>query len=155
MEDTFSNGKLLEGSGHVAFHNLDLAFDPGEVVFISAKGSESAGIFRSGQYGRTHNGTKYFTVTADVIDWNGRRCGLLSQNWTIWDYDGLRAVTALDISPLKAHAKKEDITASLIRRGRVFEKLRGQLFMAYTNEHEERVNERTIIDARAYHKYVL
>jgi hypothetical protein len=89
----------------------------------------------------------------DVVDWDGRRCGLQSHRSVVWEYEGLRALGALQVSPFETHPDKDDIKKELIACGRVFEKLRGQFFMAYTDEHEERLNERTMIDARTYHKF--
>ncbi|KAL1798795.1 hypothetical protein ACET3X_002832 [Alternaria dauci] len=66
---------------------------------------------------------------------------------------GLRALTALEVSPLDSIPNEEQVRERLIKRGRTFEKLRGHFFKAFTDEHEERVNERMVIDARAYHKF--
>lgn len=153
LDDTFTRWEEVEGTGHVAFNNLDLAFDPGDFAIRVCNGFRSASVFRRGSFGCTCDGRRFFDAYVDVVDWDGRRCGLLSQTWRVWEYRGLRALTALSVSPLRAHPDKEAIETALISRGRVFEKLRGQFFMAYTDEHEERVNERTVIDARAYHKF--
>ncbi|KAF2795057.1 P-loop containing nucleoside triphosphate hydrolase protein [Melanomma pulvis-pyrius CBS 109.77] len=154
LEDTFRRRQQAQKTGHVAFSDLNLMFDPGDLAFRSSCGFRAAGIIRSAtkQFDRQLQ-MYYFSVNVDVVDWDGRRCGMLAQCWRIWEYHGLRALTALDVSPLRDHPDKEEISASLIQRGRTFEKLRGQFFLAFTDEHNERVNERTIIDARAYHKY--
>jgi hypothetical protein len=62
-------------------------------------------------------------------------------------------LTSLEVSPLNDLPGEEKIRERLIKRGRTFEQLRGHFFKAFTDQHEERVNERMIIDARAYHKY--
>lgn len=153
LEPSFAEFEKFKQTGHISFENLDLIFNPGDLAFFSACGFHSAGVIRRGQYGVNRCGDRYFDVSVDVVDWDGRRCGLLAAQWKIYDYQGLRALTALDVAPLSGHPDKEQICASLIQRGRIFEKYRGQHFMAYTNEQEEVVNERTIVDARAYHKY--
>jgi hypothetical protein len=87
------------------------------------------------------------------VEWDGRRCGLCPQVWTVVEYSGLCALTALAVSPLRELPDESNIRESVIERGRIYEKLRGHHFLAYTNKHEERVNQRVVIDARAYHKF--
>ncbi|KAH7116161.1 hypothetical protein B0J11DRAFT_593912 [Dendryphion nanum] len=154
MQDTFRIGDEIEKTGHVAFDDLKLAFLPADTAFHSFNGLIDAGTLRDSTFGYDQcSGRRYFDVTVDVVDWDGRRCGLLADTWTIWEYHGLRALTALDVSPLRINPDKESIKAKLVARGRTFEKLRGQFFMAYSDPHNERINERTIIDARSYHKF--
>ena len=156
LEDAFRRVDELQETRHVAFSDLNLIFEPGELAYRSSHGSRSVGIMRRVQkeFDRQIR-MWYYAVNVDVVDWDGRRCGLHAQCWRVWDYHGLRALTALDVSPLRDHPDKDEIRKSLIERGRVFEKLRGQHFLAYTDEHNERVNERTIIDARVYHKFAV
>jgi hypothetical protein len=59
----------------------------------------------------------------------------------------------LAVSPLRELPDESNIRESVIERDRIYEKLRGHHFLAYTNKHEERVNQRVVIDARAYHKF--
>ncbi|KAF2121635.1 P-loop containing nucleoside triphosphate hydrolase protein [Lophiotrema nucula] len=140
-------------TGHVAWRDLPLVFTPEEIAVGSPDGFRAAGTFRRGEYKKDNFGRNYYGVTVDVLDWDGRRCGLLAQQWKIYEYHGLRAFSALSVAPLDLHPDKDTIRSTLIQRGRIFEKLRGQQFMAYTDEHEERVNERTMIDARAYYRF--
>ncbi|KAF2866291.1 P-loop containing nucleoside triphosphate hydrolase protein [Massariosphaeria phaeospora] len=156
LAESLRRAEQVKATGHVAYADVALVFNPGELAFRSEDGLRAAGVIRSCRYGilNTACGPRpAFIVGVDVVDWDGRRCGLSAQEWHIFKYEGLRALTALDVSPMKDHHEQMEIRASLIERGRIFEKLRGQVFMAYTNEHEERVNDRTIIDARAYHKH--
>jgi hypothetical protein len=153
LQNTLDTSEDIRSSGHVGFNKLELAFYPGTLAYRSSNGLRAAGVYRKGSYGYDRQGNKYFDAHVDVVDWDGRRCGLLSQTWRVYEYAGLRALTALSISPLDSHPDKEQIRAFLIERGRIFEKLRGQLFMAFTNEQEEIVNRRTVIDARAFHKH--
>lgn len=95
----------------------------------------------------------YFAVEIEVVDFDGRKCGLLSQTLKIVQYVGLRAFTALDIAPLGHFEDQASIRKELIARGRLFEKLRGQHFLAYSDKDVERLNERVMVDALAYHKF--
>ncbi|KAF2645917.1 P-loop containing nucleoside triphosphate hydrolase protein [Massarina eburnea CBS 473.64] len=153
LEDTFTRGEEIERTGHVEWEHLDLALNPGDLAVYTSGGHRCVGVFRQGQYKDTDYGQMCFEASLDVVDWDGRRCGLLSLTVNVWQYAGLRAVTALQVSPLEAHPDRKSIETELIGRGRTFEKLRGQFFMAYSNEHDERLNERTMVDARAFYKY--
>ena len=54
---------------------------------------------------------------------------------------------------LSVDFQTEQIFVRLIARGRIYEDLRGHHFLAFTDNHEERRNERMVIDARAYYKH--
>ncbi|ORY04653.1 P-loop containing nucleoside triphosphate hydrolase protein [Clohesyomyces aquaticus] len=151
--DNLTRADEARSTGHVAWLDLPLVFKPEETAVGSPNGFRAAGTIRRGEYRVDRYGKKYFGVMVDVLDWDGRRCGLMAQEWPIYEYRGLRAFSALNVAPLELHPDKEILRSSLIQRGRVFERLRGQQFMAYTDEHAERINERTMIDARAYHKF--
>jgi hypothetical protein len=57
------------------------------------------------------------------------------------------------VSPLGGLPDEVEIRKTLVERGDIYEKLRGHHFLAFTDKHEERINERVVIDARAYHKH--
>jgi hypothetical protein len=151
--DNLTRAEEARKTGHVAWLDLPLVFTPEETAVGSPDGFRAAGTIRRGDYRVDRHGKKYFGVMVDVLDWDGRRYGLMAQEWMIYEFQGLRAFSALAVAPLKLHPDKETIRSSLVQRGKTFEKLRGQHFMAYTDEHAERINERTMIDARAYHKF--
>jgi hypothetical protein len=151
LEESFGKVDAIEKTGHVAFFDLPIAYVPGTLVFEHA--TRAAGIYRSCRYTRPSNMPPRYEVSVDVVEWDGRRCGLCSQIWLVNEYRGLHALTALEVSPLVGLADEAEIRASLIERGHLYEKLRGHHFLAYTDKHEEHMNERVVIDARAYHKH--
>ncbi|KAF1993265.1 P-loop containing nucleoside triphosphate hydrolase protein [Amniculicola lignicola CBS 123094] len=153
MEGTFQRAHRIKETNHVAFEDLPLMFYPGELAVKSEDGLKSAGVFRKGEYKVNRLGERYFEVGVDVVDWDGRRCGLMAQVWAIDEFQGLRAISALPVSPLESLPDKDNIRQRLIARGRVFEGLRGQHFMAYSNKHDEIVNRRVMVDSRAYYKF--
>lgn len=153
LMDSFNTLRDVETTGHVAFKDLPLLYDPGTIAMNIV--SNSASIVRSchRRHGQRDGKAGYYDILVDVVDWDGRRCGLLAQNWRVNEFSGLRALTALDVSPLKRLPDEQEISEQLIQRGHIFENLRGHFFMAFTDEHRERTNERVIVDARAFHKY--
>ena len=151
LKSSFDAAREVEKTRHIAFDNLPLLYIPGMPVLDHA--SNAAGILRSCHLRKPLGRPAYYDINVDVVDWDGRRCGLLSQLWRVDEFRGLRALTALEVSPLDGLPDEQEIREKLISRGRIFEKLRGHFFMAFTDDHEERINERMVIDARAYHKY--
>ncbi|KAF1846405.1 P-loop containing nucleoside triphosphate hydrolase protein [Cucurbitaria berberidis CBS 394.84] len=151
LEKSFDAAREVEKTGHVSFANLPLVYIPGTAVMRHE--SHAVGIFRSCHLIRPMCRPVYYAIVVDVVDWDGRRCGLLAQEWQVEDFSGLHALTALEVSPLEGLPAEYEIREKVVRRGRTFEKLRGHFFMAFTDEHLERTNERMVIDARAYHKY--
>lgn len=153
LEQSFEKVKTLEEIGHVAFFDLPIAYIPGAIVLRHE--TMAAGIFRSIRYTCPPNAPPRFEISVDVVEWDGRRCGLSPQVWLENEYSGLRALTALAVSPLVGLPDEANIRKDVIERGRLYEKLRGHHFLAYTDKHEERINQRMVIDARAFYKHEL
>jgi hypothetical protein len=153
LKESFEKIRDVKATGHVAFKDLNLVYVPAMMVLEHA--TDSVGMVRSCQLLHSPPPLQgsFWTIMVDVVDWDGRRCGLLAQAKHVSQYRGLRALTALDLSPLEGLPDQENIRERLIRRGRTFEKLRGHFFKAFTDQHQERVNERVVIDARVFHKY--
>jgi hypothetical protein len=151
LEESFGKVEAIEKTRHVAFVDLPIAYIPGATVFEHA--TRAAGIYRSCRYTRPCDAPPRYEISVDVVEWDGRRCGLCPKTWKVNEYRGLRALTALEVSPLMGLPDEATIRGSLIERGHIYEKLRGHHFLAYTDKHEERINERVVIDARAYHKH--
>jgi hypothetical protein len=151
LKESFDIIRDVEKTGHVAFNNLNLIYVPATLALEHA--TDSVGIVRSCKMRYSCDEPPHWMVGVDVVDWDGRRCGLLADYRKVYQYQGLHAITALAVSPLDGLPDEQRIRQRLIERGRAFEKLRGNFFKAFTDEHEERVNERMVIDAKAYHKY--
>ncbi|KAI4961701.1 hypothetical protein J4E86_000730 [Alternaria arbusti] len=153
LKESFDKIRDVKTTGHVAFQDLNLVLIPAMMVLDHK--TDSVGIVRYCNLTCMPPPTPkmFWSIGVDVVDWDGRRCGLLAQPKHVFQYQGLRALTALDVSPLEDLPDQKIIRERLIKRGRRFEALRGHFFKAFTDQHEERVNERMVIDARAYHKY--
>jgi DNA replication protein DnaC len=151
LEKPFGTFKDIQETSHAAFDDLPFAYIPGTTVL--KHDSNAAGIFRSCRYATGCGLPPRYEVNVDVVEWDGRRCGLCPKTWLVFEYSGLRAMTALEVSPLVGLPDEAKIRRRLIERGQIYEQLRGHHFLAFTDKHEERKNERMVIDARAYHKY--
>ncbi|KAH9874750.1 hypothetical protein IAQ61_003940 [Plenodomus lingam] len=151
LKEAFSTLANTANTGHIAFEDLQLLYTPGTIVVRQEP--ISAAILRSCHLRRELELPDSYELFLDVVDWNGRNCGLVTQVWKLDEYCGLRALTALAVAPLESLSNQQAIRKTLIERGRLFEKYRGQSFMAFTNHHEERVNERMIVDAKTYYKF--
>jgi hypothetical protein len=151
LKDSFDTIRDVESTGQVAFKDLALISVPATLVL--EKKTDSVGMVRSCHLIRPPNKPAFWQIGVDVVDWDGRRCGLLAQLGHMYEYQGLLALTALEVSTFDGLPSQQSIRQRLIARGRKWEELRGHFFEAFSDQHEERVNERMVIDARAYHKY--
>ncbi|KAI8942807.1 hypothetical protein NX059_000850 [Plenodomus lindquistii] len=151
LKASFSTLSETADNGHIGFEDLRLLYVPGTILIRMEP--LSAGILRSQQLRRHEEYGDSYELYVDVLDWNGRFCGLMTQVWKLDAYHGLRALTALAVAPLGSSSDQNAIRNTLVERGRLFEKFRGQSFKAFTSHYEERVNERVIIDARTYYKF--
>jgi len=148
LKKSFETIDDIKKTGHVAFMDLPLLYVPETVVLKHE--TREAGIFRSCRFSKGK--PSHWDIAIDVVDWDGRRCGLYTKNWQVFEYRGLRALTSLEVSPLSGLADQDKIRQELVDRGRVYERLRGQYFMAFTDKLNDRVNERVMIDARAFYR---
>ncbi|KAF2027655.1 P-loop containing nucleoside triphosphate hydrolase protein [Setomelanomma holmii] len=151
LEKSFATIREVEQTGHVAFKDLPLIYVPGTIAFEHE--TRGAGIVRTCVLTFPPCRPPRYMISVDVVEWDGRRCGLLQQYGMVPQYDGLRALSALEVSPMNGLPDQVELCKDLIERGRVYEKLRGQFFMAFTDLHAERRNERMVIGARAYYKH--
>jgi hypothetical protein len=135
LGESFRAMEHLKRTGFTTFSKAILAFVPGEAIVHTAEGSISAGILRQIDLRTSPNkNTKYYALKVDVVDWNGHTTGVKSDTWFLNEYEGNKRLTELDVSPLKAHSDPEKIRLRLIKRGRLFEQLRGQHFKTYTGK---------------------
>jgi hypothetical protein len=153
LKKSFDTIDEIRKTGHVAFLDLPLVYIPETVVLKHE--TRAAGIFRSCRYTKGGTHASRWDVAIDVVDWDGRRCGLYSATWDVFQYVGLRALTSLEVSPLSGLASEAEIREELVQRGRIYERLRGQYFMAFTDKPKDRLNERVMVDARAFYKHEL
>ncbi|KAH9987836.1 hypothetical protein F4779DRAFT_611294 [Xylariaceae sp. FL0662B] len=100
-------------------------------------------------------------IDMEYVDWNGENSGYATTTLTIMEFDGYRRVTALPVFPISFHSDEARIKATLIERGRKFERLRGYHFMLSSGTKitletecpEQRpVSGKVCVDAYAYYR---
>lgn len=131
LKESFCAMKDFQDTGYVTFERLPLFFVPGEVVLKSADGLVSAGVLRDVTKSETRSGKKYFEFKVMVVDWDGRKCGVLLQDWDLYEFQGPRLLRTLKISLLKIQPDHLTIQSNLVERGKKFEELRGQHIKFY------------------------
>jgi hypothetical protein len=117
LEESFGKVEAIEKTRHVAFVDLPIAYIPGATVFEHA--TRAAGIYRSCRYTRPCDAPPRYEISVDVVEWDGRRCGLCPKTWKVNEYRGLRALTALEVSPLIGLPDEATTRGSLIERGHI------------------------------------
>ncbi|KAF2844074.1 P-loop containing nucleoside triphosphate hydrolase protein [Plenodomus tracheiphilus IPT5] len=151
LKESFDTIKDTTNTGHIAFEDVQLLYVPGTIVFRQAP--MSAAILRKCHVKREVDAPDSYEIFVDVVEWNGRSCGLVTQLWKLDFYYGLRALTALSVAPLNSLPDEQAIRTTLTERGRLFEKYRSQSFLAFTSQYDDRINERVIVDAKTYYKF--
>ncbi|KAI0109003.1 P-loop containing nucleoside triphosphate hydrolase protein [Nemania sp. FL0031] len=68
-------------------------------------------------------------IKAKFIDWNGKRAGFCSASHIFNQYSGYRRITSLAVFPISFLEDEVSYRASMVARGKIFEKLRGYHFM--------------------------
>ncbi|CAG9996971.1 unnamed protein product [Clonostachys byssicola] len=135
-----------------------LIFPPGELVMTTLYGVEI--MCRVTRYGFSRHGN-FWTIKLQYVDWNGQKCGFAKAVIDISFYAGERHVTSLPVYPVKFCESMEETKGRLLKRGRLFEALRGYHFKSCTGTQvllEEALNEerpisgRVIIDTHTYYQ---
>ncbi|KAG6354289.1 hypothetical protein INS49_004894 [Diaporthe citri] len=155
LADNLKRRNLVARTGLASFPDMELLFEPGQVVICErSDGIMTAGVTREVTLEpSTIWSARHYLVDVDTTAWDGKRFGVEQKEWRLDDFSGTRKVHSLDIYPLHMHPDHEKIPRELIDRGKKYERLRGQHFVAYTGEtRSENVRERVIIDADFYYQ---
>lgn len=123
----------INDTGMVDFNSVWQIFPPGELVVRTHFGEQATGrvvghkllVYRG--YG---GGDPRWQITVEYVDWNGEQCGFGTEKIHI-SFSGIRHVTDLPVYPLAFANGREEVRERLIRRGRMFEQLRGYCFREY------------------------
>lgn len=100
-------------------------------------------------------------IDLEYLDWTGETSGYATTQITIWEYEGFRRVSALPVFPISFLSDVEKTKATMIERGRKFERLRGYHYLISngikvlleTEKPEQRpVAGKVCVDAYAYYR---
>lgn len=125
---------LVARTGLASFNDLQLLFEPGQIVIEGSGGIMTAGVAREVTLGTTWDGKPLYEIEVDTTAWNGERFGVAEKLWRLHDFKGTKKVHSLDIFPLHMHPDHEKISRELIERGKKYERLRGQHFVEFAGE---------------------
>ena len=151
--------------GMISFESLWVLFRPGDLIYSVKDGQEILTRLKEASYQTGSFDASIFELLCDNVDWDGSRFGYGSSDITISEYTGVSRAKDLAAMPLEMHPEKLAIKERLIRRGRMFEKLRGYQFKAYKGDasiadrgvmdggQKMFINERIIVDAYAFNQY--
>lgn len=74
---------------------------------------------------------QYVQITAEYLDYDGKKFGLCTALYRLWEFKGVKYLKDLEVFPAKFHPEYEKHREKLIKRGKEFEKHTGQHFMVY------------------------
>ncbi|KAI5924098.1 P-loop containing nucleoside triphosphate hydrolase protein [Camillea tinctor] len=151
LKDVIIAMKDYVKNGVVTYEHVWTIFQPGCTVFASRYGKPVAVRLTSSQFIEHSKYGHCFQLKCDRIDWDGSRFGCNESSYFILPFVGTIPISELDCFPLAYHSDEKAIAESFIARGRVFEKLAGQHYMAYKGHAIEQTQygpSRTTIDCR-------
>lgn len=138
-----------------------MIFQPGSVILAAHKGPLSAFELDETEYMANQCG-KFLQIRADCVDFSGKEFGRHTEVINVPEFLGTKKITGLKAFPLDFHESKEAITASLVRRGQLFESLAGHHYKAYDgtaitwdSQGEEvpiQVSGRVVIDIHSFNR---
>lgn len=135
LAESLKRRDLVARTGLASFDDLELLFEPGQTLILgNAKDDMAAGIVREVAKIVPDYGSPFYLMTVDTTAWDGERFGLTEKEWRLSFFKGTRRVHILHISPLHMHPDREEISRGLIERGKKYERLRGQHFLAYASK---------------------
>lgn len=126
---------LVARTGLASFDDLELLLEPGQTLIQGdTESNMAAGIVREvNKQGDNSYWTPSYRLTVDTVAWDGERFGLTERKWRLDTFKGTRKIHSLYISPLNMHPDREKISRELVERGKKYERLRGQHFLAYAS----------------------
>lgn len=89
-----------------------------------------------------HDG--YFGISVTFVDWNGQHFGYTKTALAIWQYNGTRDIAKLNVMPDSLCPSRKEREADAIARGRLFMKLRGFHYIAYSGPFLQRIDGRLV-----------
>ncbi|KKY30431.1 putative aaa family [Diaporthe ampelina] len=117
-------------NGVITFEHLWMIFQPGSIILAAHKGPLSAFELGEAQYLENKCG-KFLGLSADCVDYSGKEFGRVTERIDVPEFIGTKNITGLNAFPLRFHENEEAVAASLVARGRIFEKLAGHHYKAY------------------------
>lgn len=112
-------------SGKIAWAGLWQVFAPGDLVVTTFFGVES--VARVTRYEKPKK-IDAWAIHVEFVNWNGERCGYDDTKIYVGKFDGYRRVDSLPVYPLSFHPDAAALRERLVKRGRIFEALRGYWF---------------------------
>ncbi|GIK05562.1 hypothetical protein Aspvir_009675 [Aspergillus viridinutans] len=137
--------------GVITYQLLWALFEPGELIVASKGGHERFYVVQGCKYNAKDG---YLAVTANFVDWDGRRFGYAKETLAICEYPGTQAITSLSAYPADLHPSQDEARVKAINRGQKFRDLRGFQYKAYSgltaNRGSVKIDGRIVVDASSY-----
>lgn len=134
IEKDFAVLEHFEKTGSISFAQARLAFVPGDTIISQRSGVQSAGSLQDVQLVSDGQGSSYYSLLVETVDWNGHKFGVAEVGWILHPFKGNQQLVDLDIFPLRIHKAQEDIKRELTARGKQFEQLCGQHLRFYAGK---------------------
>lgn len=111
--------------GVVTYEHLWMVFQPGSPILAAHKGPLSAFELDDTVYMDTQQRGKFLRINCDCVDYDGKSFRRCREKIDIPQFIGTMSIIELSAYPLTFHPSPDEITASLSKRGQLFEDLAG------------------------------
>lgn len=161
LKDVISATKDYIKNRVITYEHIWTIFQPGTIVYASRYGKPVAVRLNEGQFTNHQKYGHCYLLKCDRLEWDGSKFGYDNSQHIIFPFTGTLAITDLEAFPLVYLTEKEAITAALIARGRIFERMAGYHYKAYRGQAIEQkewgpakitIDCRIVVDAYAHGK---
>jgi hypothetical protein len=163
LKEVLQELKDFKKNGVVSYERIWAIFQPGCTVLASRYDHPLALRLQSARFGETQCDGPCYMLRSKFVDFGASQFGFNDMMHTVPKFDGVIPITELPCYPIEHHPDTATVTAALISRGRIFERLVGYHYKYCNgqgitkdrngNTVKVTVNCRVIIDAEMYGKF--
>ncbi|KAJ5898861.1 hypothetical protein N7495_003605 [Penicillium taxi] len=122
LRDILSRKNDMTSNGVITHELLWTIFEPSGLVISTSYGRTSGFLFKDTSVDYR---TKAWVIEAKRIAYDGTTFGFEDQSFIVPFFNGTKLITSLAVSPLRYHADKDTIQASLLANGKIWEEHQG------------------------------
>ena len=122
--------ELLD-NGLVTFDYLWALFEPDAVIYEQSDGQDRLYRLVNSKYDKDESGI-FFSLTCRYIDCDGDAFGYVTTSLALSNFDGIKPISELSITPILLHSHAGEIWEKLQKRGNRFVELNGFHYKSYS-----------------------
>lgn len=117
----------------ITYDHLWTIFQPGCTVYSNEWGRDCGARFNQGSYYDHPKFGPVYGLNTQKLDWDGDKFGYSAGQHVVPAFAGTMPIANLEAFPLEFHPNQKEITAKLLKRGKLFEHYHGYHYKAYSS----------------------